>query len=425
MRINVISICYWPERTGIGPYSAGTAEYLARHGDDVTAVVGVPHFPEWKKDSSFSAPTPERRGGVRILRFEHFIPSQHNAIQRARYELSFFLSVAKSPRLPPADVTVAVMPNVAAAYIALVRRRTGGAYGVIVQDVSSQAAAQSGTPGGGVASRLTAIVEGAALRRAAFVGVVSSAFAAPLTGMGVRADRLITVPNWTRLAPPTRCRAEVREMLGWHPETTVALHAGNMGRKQGLETVVDGARAAGVSGAPVEFVLMGAGNQRSHLEKYAEGVPRLRFLPSQPDDLFADVLAAADVLILSERSSVQDMSLPSKLTSYFGAGRPVVGSVPATGSSAAELERAGAGVIVEPESPSALLSAVVELRSNSELSCSLGDAGRRYAENSLQAEDTLRELRRAIHAAGVKARHRRFSSRTGGDPLGAGPSARA
>lgn len=403
MRINLISIWYWPERTGIGPYAAGAAEYLASHGDTVTAIVGMPHFPAWKKDTEFRTPLRESEGGVRILRFDHFVPSRHNALQRARYEMSFFLSVAKSPRLPRADVSVAVVPNLAAAYIALVRRRRGGPYGVIVQDVSSRAAAQSGTPGGGLASRITSILEGAALRPASFVGLVSPAFATPVLNLGVSQDRVINVPNWTHVAPPSGCRDDVRKMMGWHPDTTIALHAGNMGRKQALETVVDSARKADALRAPIEFVLMGEGNQRKHLEEYARGVSRLRFLPSQSEEIFPDVLAAADVLLLSERSSVTDMSLPSKLTSYFRAGRPVIGAIPAHGSSATELLQAGAGVVVEAENSSALLDAVLDMRRSPELALTLGNAGSQYSEFQLQPERTLKELRRAIHAIGARS----------------------
>ena len=401
MRVNVVSIYYWPERTGIAPYATGIAEYLASQGDTVTAIVGLPHFPAWERDPGFAVPLGESRGGVRILRFSHYIPVRHNAFHRARYELSFFRSVAASKRLPRADVSVAIVPNLAAAYIALVRRRASGPYGVMVQDVTSRAAAQSGTPGGRVASRLASVLEGRAFRSAEFVGIVSSAFAKPVADMGVERERIISLPNWTHVGPASRKRADVRETLGWDQDTTIALHAGNMGRKQALETVIDSARAADLAGAPVEFVLMGDGNQRKYLAEYARGVKRLRFLAPQPDDIFPDVLRAADVLLLSERSTVRDMSLPSKLTSYFSAGRPVVGSIAPDGASAAELTQAGAGVVVEAEDPVALLTAVMHLRDNSEQALLLGRAGQVYADSRLQPRRTLEQLRRAILAVEI------------------------
>lgn len=51
---------------------------------------------------------------------------------------------------------------------------------------------------------------------------------------------------------------------------------------------------------------------------------------------------------MNERASAVDMSLPSKLTSYFSAGAPIVAAVPASGGTAAEVRRSGAGVVVPP-----------------------------------------------------------------------------
>jgi len=396
MRINVVSICYWPEQTGIGPYAAGMAEHLAAERHEVTAVVGFPHFPAWTRAKDDGVEASETRRGVRILRFPHFIPTRHNAIQRARYELSFFRSVATSPRLPRADLSLTIVPNLAAAYVPLLRSKTSGPYGVVVQDVSSRAAAQSGIPGGTAAKRLASLVEGAALRKAAFVGIVSPAFRPPIMAMGVSPDKIVELPNWTHLPLATRPRDQVRQDLGWGPDVTVALHAGNMGRKQALETVVDGARFADMMGAPVLFVLMGDGNQRVVLEAYAQKVKRLAFLPTQSQDLFPDVLAAADVLLVNERASVMDMSLPSKLTSYFAAGRPIVAAVPSGGSTAAEVKRSGAGVVVPAGDAGALFSAVCDIRNDRPLSHGLGSAGRAYSEAELRPDKTLGALGQAV-----------------------------
>ena len=53
-----------------------------------------------------------------------------------------------------------------------------------------------------------------------------------------------------------------------------------------------------------------------------------------------------------------DMSLPSKLTSYFMTGRPVIASVAAEGGTAQEVLRSGAGSVMAPEDPKALLAEI-------------------------------------------------------------------
>ena len=114
-----------------------------------------------------------------------------------------------------------------------------------------------------------------------------------------------------------------------------------MGLKQGLEQVVEAARLAAERDEPVRFVLAGDGSQAEALRAMGAGLPTLEFLPVQPDGLHASLLAAADVLLLSERATQLDMSLPSKLTGYFAAGRPIVAAIPAGGASAREMRALG------------------------------------------------------------------------------------
>ena len=112
------------------------------------------------------------------------------------------------------------------------------------------------------------------------------------------------------------------------------------------------ARIAAQRGDPVRFVFSGGGNQAGAIRAAARVSPNVSFLGVQPDGIHASLLAAADVLLLAERATRVDMSLPSKLTSYFAAGRPIVAAVLPGGGSAREVERSGAGLVVpagEPE----------------------------------------------------------------------------
>ena len=48
MRVLIVGINYRPERTAVGPYTAGLAEHLAARGDEVTVITGLPHYPAWQ-----------------------------------------------------------------------------------------------------------------------------------------------------------------------------------------------------------------------------------------------------------------------------------------------------------------------------------------------------------------------------------------
>ncbi|GFM99952.1 hypothetical protein Sfulv_47630 [Streptomyces fulvorobeus] len=158
-----------------------------------------------------------------------------------------------------------------------------------------------------------------------------------------------------------------------------------MGLKQGLDVLIDTARLA----PDVRVVLMGDGNQREALRALAGTLPNIDFLPPADAGEFTDVLAAADVLAVTQRASVLDMSVPSKLTSYFVSGRPVVASVADEGGTADEVRRSGAGVLVAPEDPAALLAAVRKLTEDATAAGALGAHGPRYVAHHLGREAGL------------------------------------
>jgi glycosyltransferase involved in cell wall biosynthesis len=251
---------------------------------------------------------------------------------------------------------------------------------------------QSGIAGGSAVGRAAGAVEGWAARRAAGVGVVAEAFRPYLESKGVPAERIESLPNWSHVASPSRPRAATRADLGWAPGETVVLHAGNMGLKQGLEQVVAAARVAVHQQPRFRFVLMGDGNQRRAIEQIAAGLPNVAFLDPQPAERFSDILHAADVLLVTQRASVTDMSLPSKLTSYFVARRPVVAAVDPASATARLVEQSGGGLVVRPDDPSALLRAITRVTDDDTLAERLSEAGHAYAAEHLSAERSLERV---------------------------------
>ena len=382
--ILIVGINYRPETTGIAPYTSDLAEHLAASGHRVTVLTAFAHYPAWRVQPG------ERRlravelcNGVRVLRRRHYVPRAQSAVRRALYEATFLVHGALSrPERP--DVVFGVIPSLGGGMLARYFAALAGApYGLIFQDLMAPAARQSGIGGGARVAGATARLERWAAANARVVAIASDNFRSYLGDIGVAHERIIELPNWSHLGAPAADRAATRDRLGWPPEWTVVLHAGNIGLKQGLEQVVEGARRADALGLPVLYVLMGEGSQRVSLEAQARGIRRLQFLPFQPEHEVPNVLDAADNFLVSERSTVIDMSLPSKLTSYFAAARPIIAAVPPSGSTAHEVARSGAGVIVPIGDADELNRVVTRLREDPEWADRLGTAGRAYSEVAL------------------------------------------
>jgi glycosyltransferase involved in cell wall biosynthesis len=256
-------------------------------------------------------------------------------------------------------------------------------YALVVQDLVGQGAGQSGIAGGAAVANIVGRVEARAFREAAIVAVVTDSFREQLKAYGVDESKIRLLPNWSHIAPATSDRATFRRRLGWDESAFVVLHTGNMGLKQDLGNVIEAARELGAR-SDIRIVLCGDGSQRPTLMKQAKGLGNLEFLDTVSDDDYADLLHAADLLLVNERSSVGDMALPSKLTSYFAAGRAVLAAVGSDGACAREIEKTqGAARLVEPGNPAALAKAIEELALDGEATAAMAAAGARYAEDHL------------------------------------------
>jgi len=202
--------------------------------------------------------------------------------------------------------------------------------------------------------------------------------------LGVPSSQVEVIRNWTHLpASPTAGIAEMRRTLGWGPDDVVVLHAGNMGKKQGLENVIEAARIAGTRGSAVRFVLMGDGNQRRRLEALAQGVSHISFVDPLPGHEFQLALAAADVLLVNELPGVKDMAVPSKLTSYFNAGVPVIAATDEDSVTAYEIENSGGGVRVDANVPLALVETAEALAREPSIAARLAANALRFRQETL------------------------------------------
>ncbi|WP_245977217.1 glycosyltransferase family 4 protein [Cryobacterium soli] len=368
----------------------------------VSTLTSHPHYPEWKIRPGYGRwKSTEVIDAVDVTRLRHYVPSNPGGFNRLVSELSFGLRLLFA-RWGRPDVVIMVSPALFSTAIAMLRARFGPRKPVVniwVQDIYSLGITETGMGSGPVAN-LIASVERATLRAASGVVVIHDRFGEYLSRrLGVRPESIEVVRNWTHLdpAPPTDV-AITRALHGWADGETVVLHAGNMGVKQGLENVVEAARLAEEQDSAVRFVLLGNGSQRNELQALGASISRLQFIGSLDDNGFQDALAAADVLLVNEKPGVSEMAVPSKLTSYFNAARPVIGATDPEGLTASEIETAEGGRIVRAGDPQALLDAALALGADPGLSLAMGANGFRYRTDVLSETAAIDRFMTWIHA---------------------------
>ncbi|KAA0110376.1 glycosyltransferase family 4 protein [Mycolicibacterium sp. P1-5] len=391
--VSILSLNYPPEPTGIAPYTGTLSIGLDEMGYPTTAHVAHPHYPDWKIHDGYGEWT--RVGGVGnvgVIRRLHYVPRSPRGLQRLVSELTFGIRLMFA-RLGSPNVIIAVSPSLFATALTAVRlkfTRRRPCLIVWVQDIYTLGMAETGQ-GNRFAKAIIRWVESLTLNSADRVVVIHERFADFVTQqLGVVPAKVAVVRNWTHLPTSTPVdAAAAKKSLGWSADVTLAFHTGNMGAKQGLENIVEAAREADRRRVPVHFVLVGAGSERQALRRRADGVARITFVDPLGVDDYKLALAAADVLLVNEKPGVSAMAVPSKLTSYFDARRPIIAATDPRGITAAEIAASGAGVVVPAGDPGALLDAVLAVGADSEGAARFAANGRYYRETVLGQESAI------------------------------------
>jgi len=393
VRICVVGVNYEPEKSGIAPYTTGMAVGLAVRGHDVEVLTGLPHYPEWRVNPAYRglSGTAKAMDGVLVRRFAHYVPADPTTRSRVIFETTFGARVV-SARWHRPELVLTVSPSLIASAMVITRSRMANIpVGLIVQDLYGKGVVETGAMSARLAQPAVRF-EGAVLNHATGTAVVHDRFADAAIKMGVDPKRVAVIRNWAHIESPSAVNtAEVRLKHGWQPQERIILHSGNMGAKQGLENVVAAARLADERGVKIRFVLLGDGNQRRLLQQSAKGVQRIEFKDPLEAEDYRQVLACADVLLVNELPGVGEMAVPSKLTSYFSAGRPVLAATDANGITAAEIRDSAAGIVVPAGDPAALLDTAVHLADNIDVGKRLGMSGRHYARRLLSPDRALDE----------------------------------
>jgi colanic acid biosynthesis glycosyl transferase WcaI len=358
----------------------------------VTVFTGFPFAPEWKRRAEDRGRLirVERKDGATICRLTHFIPRRpSSALQRILMEGTFSVmalpaAVAAAMRTGKPDALLYIGAQPALAMLTrLVAALFGRPYFVNVNDLAARAALDVGIVAGPL-YRLLDSFEFAAYRGATGASVLCRAFEDALVEHGYPGDRirLIRSPIDIEQIRPVANDGSFRRKYGIPADACVVLHAGSMGRKQGLLNVVHA--AALTTGTRLCWVFAGDGEDKDMLAgaTEAKGLGHtVRFVPFQSDHQVAVMFAAADVLLLNQLSAVKDTVIPSKLLTYMSAGRPVLAAVNAGSQGAEILREADGGRIVAPEDPAALADAARWFMEQSpEQLEAFGSRNRTYAE---------------------------------------------
>jgi len=109
----------------------------------------------------------------------------------------------------------------------------------------------------------------------------------------------------------------------------VVMYAGNIGLTSCLEDVLQAAEIL-TGQTDIQFVIVGEGVRKDALlaEKQSIQLTNILFLPFQPRDAFPEMLAAADVSLVTLNTDAVLSSMPSKIFNIMASARPILAVSP-------------------------------------------------------------------------------------------------
>jgi colanic acid biosynthesis glycosyl transferase WcaI len=385
VRIKIVTISYHPDLIGIAPLADDLSRGLLQRGHEVSVIAGLPHYPTWEvpreyRRHPFKRET--RHGGVAVWRSYLYASKRATVAARTAFYGSFTASSAFNlMRSGPADVILVISPPPTLSFAAAAFRRLCGAAVVLnVQDIVPDAPIAFGMMTNPIQIKLFRWLERFAYASSDRIVVVAESFLANLRAKGVPADKMTVIHNWidTDEVQPSDRMNSFRQENGLTEAMFVVMYAGNIGKSQGLEIVLDAAQQLR-SEQQIAFVLVGGGATAADLKvkASAQALDNVRFLPVQPE--MKSVQAAADVSLVMQRSNVLDVNLPSKIPAIMASGRPMVAGLNPRSDAAAIVREADCGIVIEPGNGAQLADAICRLRDSESLRRRFAENGRRYA----------------------------------------------
>jgi colanic acid biosynthesis glycosyl transferase WcaI len=393
MRIIILSINYWPEQTGIGPFTTYRAEYLASVGHDVTVCTTFPYYPDWRIEPQYRGKLFERseRNGVRILRTRIYVPKSVTNWKRVLHEATFALgSFVGALGCKRPDLLFVTSPplglGICAVLLSVFWRVR---YVFDVMDLQPDAAAELGMLPGRVLNWMYRI-EKISYRRAELISTLTNGMRDKILKKGFDEGKVVLFEpqaDQTLLKVTPSEGQAFRERHGLEGKLLVT-HSGNLGMKQGLDVILEAAEMS-QSHDRLLFLIVGNGAARKRLElRVAElKLENVRFLPLLEEREFHGLLAASDICLITQRKATSDIVFPSKLVTYLAAGCAVIASTSSDGEVARTIRESRAGLVIEPERPRALRDAILGFRPEKIRECRL--SARAYARSRWSPERVL------------------------------------
>lgn len=383
MRILFFSNYYTPDGGPAAPLFGMLAENLVKNGHEVTVITTPPHYPTGYVNNTYRTWRISRsiENGVKVARVP--IPSidrkslVNRLIQFLAYQVGATIEGYRS--LP--DVVISHSPSLEVWFPFLIhginkKRKT--IYSI--HDVYPDVGIRMGIFRSKIIVKLITRMEKKFINEASIVRVLSKSFIKRVQELGAAHEKIRLIYDWVDINSISPMDRQNSFSMEYDLNNTFNIfYTGNIGKVQGLLTVIEAAKLLR-NHSDIRFVFVGEGIAKQDLIRESNnlGLTNVVFIPYQPREKMGEVLASSDIGLVCLRKGTGFGALPSKTYSILASGRPLIACVDEGSDTWDVVQQSMGGVAIPPENPQLLAEAIIQIYADEDLRNSMGIKGRRY-----------------------------------------------
>jgi len=354
MRIAIVYRDFWPDNSPYAQMLFKLAKGFATAGHEISVLTARPSH---NRNHHLKVPNFEIIEGVRIRRLPLFPEFGRRVFFRFLNTILFALQFAILLLCRRTDLVMVVStpPVVNAAIVRYVSFLTGFKYLYHCQDIHPEALRLGGAKINRFVYDVLLKIDTENVRNAKVAVVLSEDMKSTLLNRNIEGKNIHVINNFI-----------FEKLLLQHESQGVdqdrplrILFAGNLGRFQGLDKILDAAEIL-KDNSDVEFVFLGDGIERAALERRAGNLlgKSVHFLGHQPLQATLKEMEISDIGLVSIMPGVIKVAYPSKTMMYLSVGLPILALVEANSSLADLIIKYDLGYLSDADDVASLVDTI-------------------------------------------------------------------
>jgi glycosyltransferase involved in cell wall biosynthesis len=368
---------FHPDVVATAQMGKDLADALIARGHQVSAVASRSIYGQ----SGATLPKRETVDGIEIHRVGFSVFGRKGILARAfDFGLFYALAAFKLLTMKKPDVVVAFTTPPFIALLGLIVRLFRGSKAVYwVMDLYPDVAVESGVFG---SKSFTAKFFGwfgrRILKGSDATVVLGRCMKDRVLAHGAPTDRVHFIPVWSDESGVTPLPREASPYRAeWALDNApVVMYSGNFGIGHDCQTILDAMLA--LKDEPIRFLFVGAGKRKPEVLAFKEkhALTNVQWREYVPRDKLSLSLSTGDIHLISLKSGMEGLIVPSKLFGIMAAARPSIFIGEPSSEIARILTESGCGLVVKPGDAAGLTEAIRTLARDPGLAKRMGDQGR-------------------------------------------------